>query len=84
MYALCADAMLKAIMRRAATVDSKIRGLGMKEGKSPGEISAAWFFDHLATEEDTEVRVTEPDFDEAKRELVASVRYVARDFTSSD
>ena len=43
------------------------------EGTGGGEISVAWYFDHLATPEDTAVIVTEADFAAARRELVPSV-----------
>ncbi|KAK6340660.1 peroxisomal assembly protein [Orbilia brochopaga] len=66
LYALCSDAMLKAITRQAAKVDQKIR-----EMENP--VSTAYFFDHLATDEDVSVAVTEEDFLEAKRELIGSV-----------
>ncbi|KAL8742552.1 MAG: hypothetical protein Q9190_004976 [Brigantiaea leucoxantha] len=67
LYALCSDAMLKAITRQASAVDAKIKAL-------PGEpVSTAYFFDHLATEQDMSVAVTEEDFKAAKRELVGSV-----------
>ena len=68
LYALCSDAMLKAITRQASAVDSKIKAL-------PGPpVSTAFFFDHLATKEDIDVMVTEEDFLAANRELVGSVR----------
>ena len=68
LYALCSDAMLKAIMRQASAVDAKIRA-------RPGEpVSTAYFFDHLAKEEDLAVMITEEDFLSAERELVGSVR----------
>ncbi|RDH18170.1 peroxisomal biogenesis factor 6 [Aspergillus niger ATCC 13496] len=67
LYALCSDAMLKAITRKATAVDEKIKQL-------PGEpVSTAYFFDHLATPEDVAVMVTEDDFKEAQDELVPSV-----------
>ncbi|KAF7588851.1 peroxisomal assembly protein [Aspergillus hancockii] len=67
LYALCSDAMLKAITRKATAVDEKIKQL-------PGEpVSTAYFFDHLATPEDVAVLVTEEDFIEAQNELVPSV-----------
>lgn len=70
LYALCSDAMLKAVTRKAMAVDEKIQQL-------PGEpVSTAWFFDHLATPEDVSVTVTEDDFSGAQDELVPSVRYV--------
>ena len=68
LYALCSDAMLKAITRQASAVDAKIKSL-------PGTpVTTAYFFDHLATEEDMAVMVTEEDFLAAQEELVGSVR----------
>lgn len=67
LYALASDAMLKAITRRADAVDAKIKAL------PGGEVSKAYFFDHLATEEDISVTVTEADFDVARKGLVGSV-----------
>ncbi len=68
LYALCSDAMLKAITRRASAVDAKIKAL------PGGPVTTAYFFDHLATKEDVEVMVTEEDFFAAQKELVGSVR----------
>ena len=70
LYALCSDAMLKAITRKASAVDEKIKAL------PDGPVTPAYFFDHYATQEDIAVTVTEDDFEAARRELVASVRYV--------
>ena len=69
LYALCSDAMLKAITRQATAVDEKIKAL-------PEPVTTAYFFDHLATPDDVSVMVTEEDFLEANAELVPSVRYV--------
>ena len=69
LYALCSDAMLKAITRQASAVDSKIKSMS-------NPVTTAYFFDHLATQEDIAVMVTEEDFFAAQRELVGSVRYV--------
>lgn len=70
LYALCSDAMLKAITRKSTAVDEKIKQL-------PGEpVSTAYFFDHFATPEDVAVTVMEEDFFSAQAELVPSVRYV--------
>lgn len=67
LYALCSDAMLKAITRQASAVDAKIRVM-------PGApVTTAYFFDHLATDEDIAVMVTEQDFFAANEELVGSV-----------
>ena len=68
LYALCSDAMLKAITQRASAVDAKIRAL------PGGPVTTAYFFDHLATKDDVEVMVTEEDFFAAQKELVGSVR----------
>ncbi|KAL1961798.1 hypothetical protein VTN77DRAFT_1048 [Rasamsonia byssochlamydoides] len=67
LYALCSDAMLKAVTRQAAAVDEKIKHL------PGGPVSTAYFFDHLATPEDVAVMVTDQDFIDAQNELVASV-----------
>ena len=68
LYALCSDAMLKAITRQASAVDAKIAKL------PNGPVTTAHYFDHLATPEDIAVMVTEEDFAAAQRELVPSVR----------
>ena len=67
LYALCSDAMLKAITRQASAVDVKIKAL------PGGPVTTAYFFDHLSKEEDVAVMVTEQDFGEANKELVGSV-----------
>lgn len=68
LYALCSDAMLKAITRQASAVDEKIKAL------PGGPVSHAYFFERLAKEEDVAVCVSEEDFHAARRELVGSVR----------
>ncbi|KAF6818574.1 peroxisomal biogenesis factor 6 [Colletotrichum sojae] len=71
-YALCSDAMLKAVTRQAAAVDAKVREINAsRAGKPP--VTTAYFFDHHATPEDIAVMVTEEDFLAANRELVPSV-----------
>ncbi|MCJ1279170.1 peroxisomal assembly protein [Puttea exsequens] len=69
LYALASDAMLKAITRQANAVDAKIKSL------PTGPVTTAYFFDHMATEEDIAIMVTEEDFYAANKELVGSVRY---------
>jgi peroxin-6 len=69
MYALCSDAMLKAITRQARAVDEKVKA----HNAAHAPVTVAYFFDHQATEEDTAVMVTEEDFVEANRELIPSV-----------
>jgi len=79
LYALCSDAMLKAITRRATLVDAKVQALNAERQSSapvtsgPTVITTAYFFDHMASKEDTEVVVEEEDFMEAMHELVPSV-----------
>lgn len=68
LYALCSDAMLKAITRKASGVDAKIKA------RSGPPVTTAYFFDHLATDEDIAVMVTGEDFFAANKELVGSVR----------
>lgn len=70
-YALCSDAMLKAVTRQATAVDAKIRALNVSRPEHP--ISTANFFDHYATPDDIAVMVTEKDFLDANRELIPSV-----------
>ena len=70
MYALCSDAMLKAITRQARAVDKKVKEHNDTHDQ---KITIAYFFDHFATEEDTAVMVTEQDYMEAHKELVPSV-----------
>jgi peroxin-6 len=69
-YALCSDAMLKAVTRQASAVDAKIAAINASR-EYP--ISTAYFFDHYATKEDVAVLVTEEDFMAAQRELIPSV-----------
>ncbi|RFU30058.1 hypothetical protein B7463_g6293, partial [Scytalidium lignicola] len=87
-YALCSDAMLKAVTRKASLVDKRIRELnaelvqqsspassrkGQQQSHKPSKITTAYFFDHYATSEDVAVMVTEEDFINAERELIPSV-----------
>ncbi|KAH6660159.1 hypothetical protein BKA67DRAFT_547064 [Truncatella angustata] len=72
-YALCSDAMLKAVTRQATAADNKIRDLNNNLPPGRPSISTANFFDHYAKPEDIAVMVTEQDFLDANRELVPSV-----------
>ncbi|KAL2022710.1 hypothetical protein VTK56DRAFT_4791 [Thermocarpiscus australiensis] len=73
-YALCSDAMLKAVTRQASLVDAKIRALNADPNNSTRPpVSTAYFFDHFATPDDVSVVVTEQDFFDAHRELIPSV-----------
>ncbi|ERF73696.1 hypothetical protein EPUS_00950 [Endocarpon pusillum Z07020] len=70
LYALCSDAMLKAITKKTKQVDTKVQEASRARGE---EISTAYYFDHLAIPDDTVGVVGEDDFAAAQRELVASV-----------
>lgn len=73
-YALCSDAMLKAVTRQASLVDAKIKAINSDPSRQQQRpITTAYFFDHYATQEDVSVMVTEQDFIDAHRELIPSV-----------
>ncbi|KAF7884865.1 hypothetical protein EAF00_010683 [Botryotinia globosa] len=73
-YALCSDAMLKAVTRQASYVDSHLAKLNSERGsEGKGKVSTAYWFDHYAKEDDLRVVVQEEDFEAAGRELVPSV-----------
>ena len=71
-YALCSDAMLKAVTRQATAVDARIAALNA-DPATRHPISTANFFDHHAAPEDIAVMVSEQDFLDANRELIPSV-----------
>lgn len=76
LYALCSDAMLKAITRSARLVDDRVAEINRERAaQDPPQpaITIAYFFDHYASDGDTEVMVAEEDFVSAYRELVPSV-----------
>ena len=73
LYALCSDAMLKAITRQAERVEVKVAETCRRLGK---EVSTGWWFDHEAGLDDVKVVVEDIDFEEARKELVGSVRFV--------
>ncbi|KAI5809944.1 hypothetical protein DFH27DRAFT_597843 [Peziza echinospora] len=70
LYALCSDAMLKAITRQAERVEVKVAETCRRLGK---EVSTGWWFDHEAGPDDVKVVVEDIDFEEARLELVGSV-----------
>ncbi|KAH9825723.1 ATPase family associated with various cellular activities (AAA) [Teratosphaeria destructans] len=73
LYALCSDAMLKAVTRSARLVDEKLAAINAERGaRGQTRASVAYYFDHHATDADTAVAVTEEDFVLARRELVPS------------
>jgi len=74
-YALCSDAMLKAVTRQASLVDSKVAQINAtpEQQRKGTRLTTAQFFDHHATKEDVAVMVKEEDFLGAMRELIPSV-----------
>lgn len=75
-YALCSDAMLNAMTRTTNEVDSKIAEYNealLAANPSAKKVSVRWWFENVATDADTDVLVTEGDFDKAVNELIPSV-----------
>lgn len=74
LYALCSDAMLKAITRSAQLVDQRLAIMNDKR-RSEGQtlLTVANYFDHHATAADTQVSVSKEDFMHAKQEMAPSV-----------
>ncbi|KAF8590012.1 AAA-domain-containing protein [Ramaria rubella] len=97
-YALCSDAMLKAMSRKADEVEMKISELNQRPPpyKHPHPITPQYYLAELATGPEIEVRVSRRDFIDALHELVPSVtqdemahyaavqRRFARDTINSD
>ncbi|KAF9900778.1 peroxisomal assembly protein [Linnemannia zychae] len=73
-YALCSDAMLKAMTRTADGIESRVVAINKDETSTlPRPITSQYYLDHLAQPEDIIVQVTEEDFDQALAELIPSV-----------
>jgi peroxin-6 len=74
-YALCSDAMLKAMVRQIDQVDTKIAALNAqgRQGNHPFPLTPQYYLDHMASPADVLVEVQEVDFDAALKDLVPSV-----------
>ncbi|KAK3815653.1 MAG: P-loop containing nucleoside triphosphate hydrolase protein [Linnemannia gamsii] len=73
-YALCSDAMLKAMTRTADGIESRVVTINKDETSTlPRPITSQYYLDHLAQPEEIVVQVTEEDFDQALAELIPSV-----------
>ncbi|TFK55323.1 AAA-domain-containing protein [Heliocybe sulcata] len=74
-YALCSDAMLNAMSRKANELDAKIDVLNHSppSGNEPYPLTPQYYLSEMATPEDIEVVVMREDFDRALRSLVPSV-----------
>ncbi|SCU84187.1 LADA_0D00342g1_1 [Lachancea dasiensis] len=69
-YALCSDAMLNAMTRVSKDVDKKVLSYSQKVGRN---VSTRYWFDKIATEEDSDVAVKMEDFLNAQANLTPSV-----------
>lgn len=73
-YALCSDAMLNAMTRIAGEADKKIKDLNReRQSRGEEEVSTRWWFDNVATNDDTTVVVTMEDFIKSQQNLTPSV-----------
>ncbi|KAJ1019971.1 hypothetical protein NDA16_004252 [Ustilago loliicola] len=74
-YALCSDAMLKAMTRKASEVDARIEEINKEGGRKghPHPITAQYYLAEMAGAEEIEVKVNRKDFEGALRELTPSV-----------
>ncbi|SJX66187.1 related to PEX6-peroxisomal assembly protein [Sporisorium reilianum f. sp. reilianum] len=74
-YALCSDAMLKAMTRKAGEVDARIAAINASDGEKshPHPLTAQYYLAEMATPDEIEVKVNRADFENALRELTPSV-----------
>ncbi|KAI1299511.1 peroxisomal assembly protein [Mortierella claussenii] len=92
-YALCSDAMLKAMSRTADGIEKRVVAINNDDSSTlPRPITSQYYLDHLAQPDEILVQVTEEDFDQALAELIPSVsaqelehyRQVQKMFNSDD
>ncbi|EPQ30691.1 uncharacterized protein PFL1_01592 [Pseudozyma flocculosa PF-1] len=74
-YALCSDAMLKAMTRKASEIDETIAKINATPGAKthPHPLTPQYYLAEMATQDEIEVKVGRRDFEGALRELVPSV-----------
>ncbi|KAG6865885.1 hypothetical protein C0991_010966 [Blastosporella zonata] len=74
-YALCSDAMLNAMSRKAKDIDDKIAQLDIAAGHRhyPTPLTPQYFLAEMASEDDLNVLVSREDFGRALKDLVPSV-----------
>ncbi|THG96832.1 hypothetical protein EW026_g5078 [Hermanssonia centrifuga] len=74
-YALCSDALLKAMSRKAEELELKIAALNAEPAdlRHPYPLTPQYFLAEMASSADIDVLVSQDDFDSALRELVPSV-----------
>ncbi len=74
-YALCSDAILRAMTRKAENVDQRIKELNatLPPHAFPHPLTPQYYLSSMAEPEEIEVRVGKEDFEEALSRLVPSV-----------
>ncbi|KAJ3554581.1 hypothetical protein NM688_g3028 [Phlebia brevispora] len=74
-YALCSDALLKTMSRKAEELESKIAVLnaGPVDPRHPYPLTPQYYLAEMAAPEDIEVLVSQEDFESALRNLIPSV-----------
>lgn len=73
-YALCSDAMLKAMTRVADSIETKVQKLNEeKRPDLPHPLTAQYYLSHLVTPDEIVVQAEEIDFVKALEELIPSV-----------
>lgn len=76
-YALCSDAMLNAMSRKAEALEAKLTVLNSEpagpDDHYPRPLTSQYYLAELASAEDIDVLVSQADFDRALQSLVPSV-----------
>ncbi|KAJ7849118.1 AAA-domain-containing protein [Mycena olivaceomarginata] len=76
-YALCSDAMLNAMSRKAEALEAKLTVLNSEpagpDDRHPRPLTSQYYLAELASAEDIDVLVSQADFDRALQSLVPSV-----------
>lgn len=79
-YALCSDAMLKSMTRKAATIEETIQALNSRneeerkeEKHHPFPLTTLYYLDEMADPDSLNIKVSKQDFEEALKELIPSV-----------
>lgn len=75
-YALCSDAMLNALNRKVAELDSKIGQLNKQLEFRQHQLTPQYYLTEIATSDDLHILVTQRDFIRALNELAPSVSAV--------
>jgi len=74
-YALCSDAMLNAMSRKAEELEMKIAFLNKEPNQHchPHPLTAQYYLAEMASPEDIDIVISQKDFDQAFCDLVPSV-----------